>query len=185
MKLPTMKLLNIRSTVVLISTIWLVLGCASMDVDSYRDQSPALVLEEFFDGPVKAWGIVQNRKGTVVQRMKVDIDGSFADDELVLNETFEYSLGEGAETRVWKIKRLGNGMYSGSANDIDSEAVGQSFGNAFNWKYQMDLPVGERTYRVQFNDWFWAFDENTIMNKAYIKKFGLVFAEVTLFMQRQ
>jgi hypothetical protein len=49
----------------------------------------------------------------------------------------------------------------------------------------MDLPVGESSYRVKFEDWMWAFDENTLMNRSYIRKFGITFAEVTLFMQRQ
>jgi len=180
-----MKIPNIRSSVALISVVWLMAGCASMDTEEYQAQTPEFVLETFFDGPVKAWGIVQNRSGDVIQRMKVDIDGSFTDNQLVLNETFEYGLGEGAESRVWTITPLGDGMYEGTANDILDGAVGRSYGNAFNWKYQMDLPVGERTFRVKFNDWFWAFDDTTIMNRAYIKKFGLVFAEVTLFMQRQ
>lgn len=117
--------------------------------------------------------------------MKVDIDGSFNNNLLTLNETFEYRLGEGARERVWTIKPLGNGKYEGSANDIAYDAVGYSYGNAFNWQYEMDIPVGDRSYRVKFKDWFWAIDENTVMNRASINKFGLVFAEVTLFMQRQ
>jgi len=49
----------------------------------------------------------------------------------------------------------------------------------------MDLPVGDKVYRVAFDDWMWAFNENTLMNRSYIRKFGLVMAEVTIFMQRQ
>jgi hypothetical protein len=49
----------------------------------------------------------------------------------------------------------------------------------------MDLEVDGTSYRVNFDDWFWAFDENTMMNRSYIKKFGIVMAEVTIFMQKQ
>jgi hypothetical protein len=31
----------------------------------------------------------------------------------------------------------------------------------------------------------WAFDDQTLVNRSYIKKFGITFAEVTIFMQRQ
>ena len=154
-----------------------------MDSESYKNQKPVFVLEEFFNGKTTAWGIVQNRSGTVVQRFTVNIDGSVEGNTLTLDETFDYSLGEGVTTRVWVIERGDDGTYTGSAGDILSGA-GQSYGNAFNWNYEMDLPVGEKKYRVRFNDWIWALDENTIMNRAYIKKFGLTFAEVTLFMQR-
>ncbi|MEC8747574.1 MAG: DUF3833 family protein, partial [Pseudomonadota bacterium] len=41
------------------------------------------------------------------------------------------------------------------------------------------------TYSVTFDDWFWAFDDSTMMNRSYIRKFGIVMAEVTIFMQKQ
>jgi len=160
-------------------------ACASMDSTSYESQTPAFVLEEFFDGQTSAWGIVQNRSGDVVQRFTVDIDGSVEGNTITLDETFTYSLGEGVTERVWVIEKGEEGAYTGSAGDILAGAAGQSYGNAFNWNYEMNLPVGEKKYKVRFNDWIWALDENTIMNRAYIKKFGLTFAEVTLFMQRK
>jgi len=159
-------------------------GCSSMDADPYRDQSPPFVLEQFFDGSVNAWGIVQNRSGEVVQRFTVDIAGEVEGDRLVLDETFTYGLGDGVKKRIWTIERAADGRYTGSADDVLPGARGRSYGNAFNWTYQMDLPVGDRDYRVRFDDWIWALDANTIVNRAYIKKFGLTFAEVTLFMQR-
>jgi len=160
-------------------------ACASMNSESYKNQTPAFVLEAFFNGQVLAWGIVQNRSGNVVQRFTVDISGSIDGNTLKLDETFNYSLGEGVIKRVWVIERGEDGAYTGSASDILPGATGQSYGNAFNWSYEMDLPVGEKSYQVRFDDWIWALDENTIMNRAYIKKFGLTFAEVTLFMQRK
>ena len=49
----------------------------------------------------------------------------------------------------------------------------------------MDLPVDDTTYSVTFDDWFWAFDDSTMMNRSYIRKFSIVMAEVTIFMQKQ
>ena len=49
----------------------------------------------------------------------------------------------------------------------------------------MDLPVDDTTYAVTFDDWFWAFDDSAMMNRSYIRKFGVVMAEVTIFMQKQ
>ncbi|MEQ3652523.1 MAG: DUF3833 family protein, partial [Glaciecola sp.] len=102
-----------------------------------------------------------------------------------LDETFEYGVGEGPLTRVWTLSKNANGTYTGNAGDIAGPATGTPYGNAFNFVYEMDLAVDDSTYRVNFDDWFWAFDENTMMNRSYIKKFGLVMAEVTIFMQKQ
>jgi hypothetical protein len=104
---------------------------------------------------------------------------------LVLDERFTYSLGEGPESRIWRITPEADGTYTGQASDILDVATGKPYGNAFNFTYSMDLPVDDTTYTVAFDDWFWALDNDTLMNRSYIKKFGLVMAEVTIFMQRQ
>jgi hypothetical protein len=157
----------------------------SIDGEQYKAVEPDFNIESFFDGKVKAWGIVQNRDGDVVQRFVVNIDGYMKEGNLILDETFEYGVGEGPLTRVWTLSKNANGTYTGNAGDIAGPATGTPYGNAFNFVYEMDLAVDDSTYRVNFDDWFWAFDENTMMNRSYIKKFGLVMAEVTIFMQKQ
>jgi hypothetical protein len=160
-------------------------GCTvSIDGEDYLDSSQQFDLEAFFTGDVQAWGIVQGRRGELVQRFEVDIIGRVKNGELTLDETFTYQLGQGVEHRIWNISGQSNGKYTGKASDVES-AQGQVFGNAFNWAYQMDLQVGDTTYRVTFDDWIWAFDDKTIVNRSYIKKFGITMAEVTIFMQKQ
>lgn len=166
--------------------IWCISACSvSVDGDKYRQVSPEFDLHSFFTGEVKAWGIVQDRSGNMTQRFTVDIIGTMENDELVLDETFVYGLGEGMEKRIWRITQNPDGSYTGRAGDIVGEASGTRYGNGLNWRYEMDLEVDDSTYRVQFDDWMWAFDSSTMINRAYIKKFGIVMAEVTLFMQRQ
>ncbi|MEO0437658.1 MAG: DUF3833 domain-containing protein [Pseudomonadota bacterium] len=161
-------------------------GCATtLDGSRYRTQDPAFDLFGFFEGDVRAWGIVQNRSGEVVQRFIVDIRGTVTGDTLTLDESFTYGLGEGVTDRVWTINRASDGSYTGTAGDILESAVGTSFGNAFRWAYAMDLPVGEKTYRVKFEDWILALDDQRIINRSYIQKFGLDVAEVTIFMERR
>jgi len=161
-------------------------GCSvSVEGNDYKAVQPAFDIEQFFDGDVKAWGIVQNRSGEVVQRFVVDIAGKVEGDTLTLDEKFEYGVGEGPTERVWTIVKQSDNTFIGSATDIEGPAKGMSYGNAFNFHYEMDLPVDDTTYAVTFDDWFWAFDENTMMNRSYIRKFGIVMAEVTIFMQKQ
>lgn len=166
--------------------IVLLTACAgSIDGSKYQKIEPRFDMEVFFDGKVKAWGIVQNRSQELVQRFVVDIIGTRAGNVLTLDETFVYGVGEGVEARIWKISKSADNSYSGTASDILGNATGNFFGNAVQWTYEMDLPVDGTSYRVTFDDWMWAFDENTIVNRSYIKKFGIVVAEVTLFMQKQ
>ena len=175
----------IRCCISLIFALFIT-GCMhSIDGSVYKNVQPAFSLTEFFDGKVRAWGIVQNRSGEVVQRFIVDIDGSYTNGTLVLDERFEYGVGDGPKQRVWTITRNNDGTFTGKAGDIAGPALGIAQGNAFQFAYEMDLLVDGTSYRVNFDDWFWAFDQNTLMNRSYIKKFGIVMAEVTIFMQRQ
>jgi hypothetical protein len=175
-----------RVLLVALLCLGLASGCAtSLDGAAYRTQTPTFDLFGFFDGTVDAWGIVQNRRGEVVQRFTVVIEGRVDGERLVLDERFAYSLGEGVTERAWTIDRNVDEGFSGGAGDILGTATGNSYGNAFRWAYAMDLPVGDRSYRVRFEDWIFALDGQRILNRSYIRKFGLDVAEVTIFMQRR
>jgi len=151
----------------------------------YLNESPQFDLFTFFNGKTKAWGIVQNFSGDVVQRFTVSIDGTLHNDNHIeLNEWFTYQQGGGLASRTWQIHRLEDGKIQGSAGDIAGMANGTIFGNAFQFVYEMDLPVDDTTYRVKFDDWMWMLDERTLINRSYIKKWGVTVAEVTLFMQK-
>ena len=73
-------------------------GCAT-NIEGYRYNSiePAFELFEFFDGSIKAWGLVQNRSGEIVQRFEVDIVGTVNGDRLTLNEKFNIALEKAPE----------------------------------------------------------------------------------------
>ena len=172
-------------TIIIVSSMALSACSISIDGNNYKTQEPAFDLESFFTGKVTAWGIVQNRSGEIVQRFEVNIDGSINDGKLILDETFKYGVGDGPIKRIWTISQNADGTYTGNAGDIAGDATGISFGNAFNFSYEMDLTVDGGTYCVNFDDWFWSFDDNNMMNRSYIKKFGIVMAEVTIFMQKQ
>lgn len=177
---------KLRMLLLAMISVFLLGACSvSLDAQKYEQIEPTFDIEKFFDGKVKAWGIVQNRDGDVVQRFVVYIDGYMKDDKLILDERFEYGVGDGPKTRVWTLSKNTDGTYTGSAGDIAGLATGVSHGNAFNFVYEMDLEVDDTTYRVNFDDWFFAFDDETMMNRSYIKKFGIVMAEVSIFMQKQ
>ena len=73
----------------------------------------------------------------------------------------------------------------GSAHDIIGNASGESSGSAMNWKYSMDITVDNSTYRVKFDDWMWQMNDGIVINRSYIKKFGITVAELTLFMKKK
>jgi len=166
--------------------ILMLAACAPrLDGTLYDQQQPRFDLFAFFDGDVRAWGIVQGRDGELIQRFTVDINGRLSDGVLTLDETFVYGLGNGPEKRIWTIGREPDGPYRGSATDIPGPAQGRAYGNAFYWTYGIDLPWRGTTVSVTFDDWIWAFDARRIVNRSYITKFGVTVAEVTIFMEKR
>ena len=153
-------------------------------LDHYKGSQPPLDLQEYFSGPIKAWGIVQNRKGEVTRKFDIRLVGSWEGDTGKLEEGFDYYDGA-KQQRTWTIRRLGKNSYEGTAGDIIGKAEGQTEGNAMRWAYVMDLPVGDKTYKITFDDWMFLMNDGVLINRSYLKKFGFTVAELTLVMQKQ
>jgi len=176
--------INHWQRLLLITLLTLLSSCTAMKIEQFNDQKPTLVLEEYFQGRVLAWGIFQDRFGNLRRQFQVEIDGHWDGSTLVLDEHFRYSDGE-RDRRVWTISALGDGRYQGKADDIIGEAEGIARGNALNWRYEMELPVGERKWRVRFDDWMFLQADGVLVNRATVSKWGLKIGEVTLFFIRQ
>jgi hypothetical protein len=110
--------------------------------------------------------------------------GSWEGDVGTLKEQFTYYDGKTQE-RTWTITKRSDGTYEGTASDILDKAEGKTGGNAVHWKYRMDLDVDGSTYRITFDDWMWQMHDGVMINRSYLKKFGITVAELTLFMQKQ
>lgn len=154
-------------------------GCAGPQISDYAGQKPALDLRSYFNGTLDAYGVFTDRSGQVVKRFTVVMRCTWDGDNGVLNEDFVYSDGTTGK-RIWRMKHLGNGRYSGTADDVVGEALGETRGNAFRWGYTLALPVDGRVWNVTFDDWMYLMDERVMLNKAVMSKFGVRLGEVTL-----
>lgn len=154
-----------------------------MDVVDFKGKEPRLTLEEFFQGQTVATGLFQDRFGNVRRQFTVQIDGSWDGETLILDEQFLYDDGE-TEQRLWTLKKLDAHRYEGSAPGVIGMATGAAYGNAFNWRYEFDLKVGDGSWRVQFDDWMFLQDTGVLLNIAHVKKFGVELGTVTLSFAR-
>lgn len=160
------------------------LGCASQKIEAYANDKPELDLRNYFNGTLDAYGIFTDRSGQVAKRFTVLMQCSWTGDDGVLDEAFTYSDGS-TQRRVWRLKKLANGQYTGQADDVVGTALGSSQGNALNWRYTMALPVDGRVYEVQFDDWMYLMTPTVMLNKARMSKFGIYLGEVTLSFTRR
>ncbi len=176
MKLLPMALLSAAAA--------LIAGCAAPGVEAYRDQRPVLDLRQYFDGEIEAQGMFQNRSGEVVRRFTVAIKGSWQGNVGTLEEDFFYSDGT-TDRRVWTITRIDEHNYTGTADDVIGEATGKAYGNALHWRYVLALEVDDKTYKVDFDDWMYLVDDEVMLNRSEMRKFGFRLGEVTLAFKKK
>jgi len=154
-------------------------ACSTTDVSQYAQEKPVLDMQQYFNGTIDAWGMFQDRSGKVVKRFTVVIQCSWKDDVGTLDEDFTYSDGT-KQKRVWTLKKGANGQYIGTASDVVGNAIGSTAGNALRWSYVLALPVGDKVYNVNFDDWMFLMDDRVMLNRAVMSKFGFRLGEVTL-----
>ena len=157
-------------------------GKPGLDDASLSDRQ--LNLEEFFAGHVVAQGQFQDVFGTVRRRFDVDINGTWDGETLTLVENFIYE-DKTTDQRIWSLKKTGPDSWEGTAPGVIGRASGEERGDTFNWRYTIDLPVPDGTLRVSFDDWMWMLSENRVLNRAYMKKYGVDIGEVIISFEKQ
>ncbi len=172
------------SRYLLLATFLLLSACAAtITPQDYAQEKPKLDLAQYFNGKVDGWGMVQDRSGKVIRRMVVEIDCRWEGNNGTLDESFQWSDGK-TEKRVWKIRKDGD-RYIGSAGDVIGDANGVAAGNALQWNYVLKLPEAQGGYEMNMDDWMWMIDDKTLSNRTTMSKFGVRFAEISIFFRKR
>lgn len=167
-----------------LSVTLLMTGCATQNIQAYQNTTPTLDMHEFFSGQIDGWGMFQGRNGEVKKRFYVDIDATHeGENVIVLDEKFSWADGSKSQ-RIWRLTKQADGSWKGTAGDVIGEAKGEVAGNAFHWQYVLDLPVNDKNYKVNFDDWMYLIDKDVMLNRAVMSKFGVKLGSVTLSMHR-
>ena len=145
----------------------------------FKDQKPRLIIENYLSGNVKAWGMLQNRSGKVTRQFEADLNGKWDGSTLTLDEQFNWSDGE-KQKRQWKINKIDEHNYEGTAGDVVGKAKGYSYGPAFKFEYVLLVPVKGKEMKITFDDWIFKQNDRVAINRATLTKFGIKVAELTV-----
>lgn len=159
-------------------------GCSGPQVADYAERTPKLDLVQFFSGRSEAWGMVQQRDGTLLRHFYASIEGRMEGQKLVLDEQFVFDDGE-KQSRVWTFTPVAEQRWSGTAHDVVGPADLQVAGNAAHLRYTLQVPVSGRIIDMKMDDWMYLLDENTMANRTSMRKIGIEFAELTVFFRKQ
>jgi len=168
----------------LLTLFTFLVACSSPDINDYANTAPSLKLEEFFNGKLTAHGVVLDRSGALTRRFSVDLVGTWQGNKGKLEEWFVYDDGE-KQTRTWYLENQGNGNYKGIANDVVGTAMGTAKGSALYWRYQLVIEYQGEPLEVTLDDWMFLINENRLINRTEIIKFGFKVGEVILTIEKE
>ncbi len=107
-----------------------------MKPEDFKNEEPILKIEKYFDGEVKAWGILQDRKGKITRQFSANMFGKYENNILTLEEEFFWKDGEN-QKRIWKIEKIDDHNYLGTSSDVVGKAKGVSYGSAIKFEYTL------------------------------------------------
>jgi len=170
-------------TVLLLLVLLFLSGCQSQNLDDYALQRPLLDPQRFFDGHLSGWGIYTDRSGVVRQRFKVEMEATWQGDLGKIQQRFRYSTGKVTE-RILTLNKLDERRYRIAASDAQSQGEGRVAGNSAQWHYVLPFDSGGGLELREVEQWSYAIDANTVLQKITLKKYGLPMGELTIFVQR-
>ena len=149
----------------------------------FKDTEPELQIEKYFEGGAYAYGILQDRKGKVIRQFRANMFGKYENNILTLEEFFYWHDGEN-QKRIWKIKKIDEHNYIGTAEDVVGEAKGASYGSAFKFEYYLMVPFKGKNIKIKFDDWIFKQSDKIAINRATLSKFGFKVGELTVVFQK-
>lgn len=137
----------------------------------------------FFDGRFLAHGAFIDRQKQIRRRFFADVSANTSDNQTVITEAFTFDDGE-TEQRIWTLSRVADNKIEAYTEDVAGKATGIINGATLNMRYDFFLNISGRRIKFAFDDVMICQDQNHLLNKARISKFGLYIGELVISFER-
>ena len=127
-------------------------------------------LERYFRGQTIARGSFRAING-VGRDFTVKLHGAWDGKTLSLKENFVFDDGT-RDQKTWRFVKTGPGTYRGSREDVIGETSVRIDGNVARFTYLVYLDAERRKNRVRFHDTMTLRTDGTVLNTAWVTKFG-------------
>jgi hypothetical protein len=164
-------------------SLGLLQSCSSVPVTEYADNSPTMVVEDFFNGSLTAHGIVKDRSGKVTRYFSASIKADWVDGVGTLDEVFKFDDGE-EQTRIWKLTRDESGGYVGTANDVVGSSALEVSGNSLFLDYVLRIPYDDGTLDLHIDDRMYLVSDRVLINESVMTKWGVKVGQITLVIEK-
>ena len=160
-------------------------GCSSAKVEDYAANTPVLDLRDYLNGDIDAWGMFIDNSGKADPMFEVQMNASWEGNIGTLREHFLYNDGT-TQDRVWTLNFTDDHNFTATAADVVGVAVGTQSGNAANIKYVLSVKTkGGKTYDMSMDDWLYRMNDNLVINRNEMRKFGIKVGELVISFQKR
>ena len=169
-----------KNLIIIFFTTILLTGCTGMKIEDFNNTSPEFIPQEYFNGKLRAYGLVKDRSGKITRTFKGTMIGSW--DKYgngKLEEFFVYNDGEKLE-RTWILIPTQDKKFIATADDIVGPSAMIANGNTVMLDYVMRVPYNDSTIDISVKDWLHLQDDGVIINHSKLKKFGFVVGEIVI-----
>jgi len=166
--------------IILSGTAFMLSGCGGHSTEDYADNTPKLDIRQYFNGPVEAHGIIYDMTGKADLSFTAKMHGTWVGNQGTFDEEFTFSDGR-KDTRIWHIAMIDDHHFTATAGDVIGNAVGSQHGNVMNMKYVLKAKrASGKTIELSMDDWMYLLEDNTIINRIKMRKFGLNVGEMVI-----
>jgi Protein of unknown function (DUF3833) len=155
-------------------------SCTSITTQDYAANTPKLDIRQYLNGSLVAWGILYDMSGKADMQFKVTMKGTWNGNNGKLEEHFVYSDGRKDE-RTWTIVFSDDHNFTATAGDVIGQAKGTQHGNAMNMGYVLNAKrASGEMITLTMDDWMYLLEDNVLINRTKMKKYGLNVGELVI-----
>ncbi len=140
-------------------------------------------LTKFLAGKTHAWGVFEDRSGTVRRRFQMDIEGVWQGGTFVLNESFKFDDGT-TDFKTWNVTPIDDVSFVATGDNVVGQVRGQLLSGLIKMAYKYRLEIEGRSFVVDYDDRFYRLDENHVINRATLRKWGFRIGELTILFEK-
>ncbi|MGV3661141.1 MAG: DUF3833 family protein [Prosthecobacter sp.] len=169
----------LRLLFLLLSLSLTLASCSALKPSDFAGQEPVFDPLLFFTGRTESTGVMENRRGVPVKRVKTKTRGQWQDNVLHLEQELVFD-DDPPTHRSWKLRRIDEHHFEGTANDMVGTARGEAHGPMFHWSFILAAKPGNPLANVRMSQWMHLQpDGRTMVNHTTITKAGIVLRQVT------
>lgn len=151
---------------------------------SYLSQGPRMDMQQFFEGDIEAFAIVQDAQGKIIKSYTSKVYGEWDENKGLVKKKFYFNNGK-KDSRTWLVTDNKNNTFDAVGHDMAEPARGKQMGNALQMLYALYVKENGLKTKVRFEDSYYLVNKNAMIATSIAKNTrGKVISKSTISLKK-